>query len=481
MRIAITDPLETLSHYDRPTTESAPIYSEVYQTLVGRDEYKNQIYPILAKSWKRVDPTTWEFELRDDIVFHSGNKFTADDIVHIFTWAADPKNPLPSKGPYLWIDKVEKTGPYSVRIRGKQPYAADITSLAYNLTVYDSVVHKGLANTADYGRVSGSGTGPYRMTSFDRNKGITIERFDAFTGDKTYIRTPTKRIQAIPIPDAQTQVAQLLTGGIDMIRDTSADLHKELAKNPALRTSSMPSGTYVYIHIDSIARSGFKPLTDVRVRKAFVMAVDRKAIADNFVAGGDKAEVMDTICFSWMTACAWSVPPYAYNPAEAKRLLAEAGYPNGLEIPFWVHAPYRDIAQAVSGMLREVGITAAAQPLTIGVYFKKRDDGELTTFIGSRPTASLPDILFAMDSYFNPRRDYWRDDAILAAYKASAVEIDDAKRTALLRPVLDRINEQAYVLPISSLPFTFVHSKDVRVERNLGRAAFITVADFFWN
>ena len=481
LRIAINDPIEALSPYDRPNEETAPFYSEMHQTLIARDEHNDKLVGVLAKSWKRIDEKTLEFELRDNLTFHSGNTFTAADVVHTFNWAADPKVKLPNKGPYLWVDRVEKTGTTTVRVRAKQLYAADLTALAYRFFILDSKVHKDLENTADYGRVSGSGTGPYRMVSLDRNKGAVLERWDGFKGDAKVNRAPIKRIHGIPVPDPQTQIAQLITGGVDVLRNVTADTAKELAKKPELKVTSVPSGTYLYIHIDSIARSGFKPLTDPRVRKAFVMAINPKEIADNFIAGADKAEIMETVCFKWTTSCTWTTKPYPYNPTLAKKLLAEAGYPDGLEIPFWVHAPYKDAAEAVAGQLRVVGIRSSVQPLTISVYFKKRDDGELTTFMGVRPTASFPEVLSAFDSYFNPRRDYWKDEAILAAWKAARGEIDEVKRAKLVQPALDRINTEAYVLPITSVPTVFVHAKDVRVERNLTRAANVNVSDFFWN
>jgi peptide/nickel transport system substrate-binding protein len=481
LRIAINDAVEVFSPYDRPNEETAPFYSEVNPTFLRRDEYTDKLSSDYATSWKRIDDRTLEFEIRDGITFHSGNKLTADDIAYMVNWASDPNVKLPNKGTFLLFEGAEKTGPNTVRIRSKAVYASDLTALAYRFYVFDSQVHKNLQNTADYGRVSGSGTGPYRMASLDRNKGVVLERFEGYKGDPKYSRAPIKRIVGIPIPDSQTQQAQLITGGIDVLRNVSADTAKELAKNKELSVTSVPSGTYLYIHMDSIARSGVKELTDVRVRKAIVMAINPKEIAENFIAGADKAEIMETVCFKWTTACSWSTKPYAFNPEGAKKLLAEAGFPNGLDLQFFVHAPYKDAAEAAAGQLRKVGIRTSVQPLTISVYFKKRDEGELSLFMAVRPTGSFPEALSAFDSFFAEKRDYWRDPFIHEVWKKGVGEIDPVKRGEILKPALDRMNTEAYVLPLTSVPTVFVTSKSVRVERNLAQSGDITVSDFFWN
>ncbi|MCD6075300.1 MAG: hypothetical protein K0Q70_2183 [Rhodospirillales bacterium] len=481
LRIAINDPVEVLSPFDRPNEESAPFYTEIYQTFLRRNEHTDTLFSDFATSWKRIDATTLELELRTDVAFHSGNKFSADDMVYTLNWAADPKVKLPNKGTYLLFDRAEKMGPNTVRIKTKNFYAADTTALAYRVFMLDSKVHKALENTADYGRVSASGTGPYKMASIDRNKGFVLERWDGYKGDAKTARAPIKRIHGIPIPDGQTQTAQVMTGGVDVLRNVSADTSKELAKNKALAVTAIPSGTYLYIHLDSIGRAGVKALEDIRVRKAFVMGINRKEIVDNFIAGSDKAEILDAVCFKWTIGCSWSTTPYPYNPSEAKKLLTEAGYPNGLDLPFFVHAPYKDAAEAAAGQLLRIGIRASVQPLTIGVYFKKRDDGELPIFMGVRPTGSFPEILSAFDSFFAEKRDYWRDEFIHSQWKLALGEADVAKRSAIVRPVLDKLNTDAFVFPISSVPTTFVHGRNVRVARNLTQTGDITVADFFWN
>ena len=130
LRIAINDPADVISPYDRPNEELAPFYTEIYQTFLRRNEHSDTLFSDFAKSWKHINPTTIELELRTDVSFHSGNKFTADDMVYTLNWAADPQVKLPNKGTYLLFDRAEKMGPTTVRIKTKNFYAADTTALA---------------------------------------------------------------------------------------------------------------------------------------------------------------------------------------------------------------------------------------------------------------------------------------------------------------------------------------------------------------
>ncbi len=481
LRIAINDSFNVLSPYDRPFDEASPFYQLMYQTLVRFNEHKGQYIPELAKAWRRIDDRTLEFDLQENRTFHSGNPFTADDVVYTLNWATDPKVQIVNKATYTWLDHAEKLGPYKVRVVAKSPDALDLASIAYRNPIFDSKVHSALANTEDYGRVSGSGTGPYKLTNLDRNTGVTIERFEEFKGDRTYNRAPIKRIQGIVLPDLQTQTAQLLTGGVDVIRLVNADTQKDLAQKPGITISVLPSGTYLFIQLDAISRSGYKPLTDERVRKAFIMAINREEVTRTFVAGGDKAELMDTICQPTAIACSVSRKPYAYNPEEAKRLLAEAGYPNGLEMPFYVHSVYKDEAEAISGQLLKVGIKAPVTPLTISVYFKKRADGELPVFMGARPTANFPHAVYLLRTFFIGNLDYWNDDVIRGWMKQADVEFDPKKQADIVRPALDRMNEMADGLPMSTIPFVFAHTKDVKVEPDQASTGLFWMNDFSWN
>ena len=483
VRIAINDPYTILSGYCVPVDEAGNFYRKIYGTLIAFDERKHQIVPELAKSWKRIDSRTLEFELFDNITFHNGNKFDADDVVSTIEYTADPKEVFPFKTRYTWVEKVEKLGPYKVRIVGKEPNAMDLGQLGYRTYIQDKESFDPLEKKCDYGRLAPYGTGPFKVISIDKNAGMVVERFDAFKGDPKYFRAPVKRIHGIPIPDRQTQMAQLMTGGVDMLRNVTPDNAEAMVKsNPELQITILPTGSFVYIVLDAAGRSGLKPLTDPRVRKAIWMALDRDTIIKGIVPGGKEgvAEKMMKICFDHNIGCDGSNKMPPYDPAAARKLLVEAGYPDGFELTYDVFIPIKYIGEAIAGDLLKVGIRAKVNPVTINVFRQKQAAGEINMVSIFYPTAGHPDTGNILDVFFEGPRDYNRDPDIDKLMIAGLREFDEVKRKAIYKQAMDLNNERHYVMAFSSLPTNYVHSKDVVVKPNLLSAGDNYIDDYHW-
>jgi peptide/nickel transport system substrate-binding protein len=478
LRIVAVDTYSVLSPYD--VSVDLGVYYDIYSPLLTVNENTGQYVPELATSWRTPTPSTIEFDLREGVQLHSGKQFNADDIIAAVNYTIDPKTKIRGKSRYTWVKNVEKLGPYKIRVHMADRQALGVYAFSKRFYVEDSDILGSLENKEDYGRVSAASAGPYKLISMDRNKGAVLERFEKLHPALTYRRAPTKRIEVLQIPDVQTRIANLLTGQVDVLRDLTDETVEALASKPGIAVTEMPSSQFIYMTLDGLGRSGRKEFTDVRVRKAMVMAIDRDKIAKEVVPGGDVAEILNTLCFDHTAACSYTSKPYAYDPAAAKKLLVEAGYETGFDLTIYVHAPVKDVAVAISGYLRKVGIRASVQSLPISVYTQYRDDGKLMAFVGSRPTADFPETTEILDSFFTGSRDYWADQDI-QRMMAEAVNISDEKeRGRVLRPALDRINELAYMVPFSSQPWVFAHSKDVRVEPNLLKVGSVYISDFFW-
>ncbi len=175
LRIAIVSPFAVLSTYDLPHEESGMIHRDVYDYLMRYDEHNKKFIPALAKSWTRINDTTLEFELRDDIKFHNGNKFDADDVKATVDYITDPKSKITYASRYNWVKQIEVLGPHKMRVHSNEPVATDLNTLAYRFQIWDGEVLNKLSDKADYGRVSPVGTGLYKVTNYDR-QGITLER-----------------------------------------------------------------------------------------------------------------------------------------------------------------------------------------------------------------------------------------------------------------------------------------------------------------
>jgi peptide/nickel transport system substrate-binding protein len=479
LRIATTDWWSTLDPYQFPLDEAAVFYKTIYEPLISFNEHTHKFVPRLAKSWKRIDDRTYEFELRENVKFHNGDAFSADDVVATIAYLTDPKVRLRFKDRYSWVEKVDKLGPYKLRITAKHPFATELQTIAYRFYMLDGKVLDKLPNKADYGRVSATATGPYKVVSLDQTK-MVLERFDGYYDKNGPNQAHMKRIIVTPMPDRQTQIAQYMTGNIDLIRNVTADSGRELASVPGTKVTARHNGMLMYLTLDALGRSDNKVMKDQRVRKAFMEAIDRKELAKAVIPGGTFAEILDAICVPADVACATSTKPPAFNPADAKKLLAEAGYPNGFDLEFDVHEPIKEIGEAIAGMVRKVGIRASVRPLPLALYVRMRGEGKFTAFLGFYPTNAQPDMDNIFDFFFEGNRDYWKDPVIKEAEHAGAIEFDEEKRAGIYEKGIDQVNRMNYILPVADLPMVFVHTKDVVIRDNPLSPIDNQVCDYAW-
>ena len=479
LRYAVTNPFAQLSSYHLPVDEAAVLYREMYESLIGYDEYNKKIVPMLAKTWK-IAPGVYEFELRDDIKFHNGNKFDADDVIATLKYVSDPAVKLTFKNRYDWIKDVEKLGPYKVRVISKQPDSGDFSLLTYRIKIWDAETMAKLGDVEDYGRVSPVGTGVYKAVQVDRNTGVIVERFDAYKTDPRK-KASIKRIHAIPMPDAQTQVAQLLTGGVEVLRNVAPDTAKELLRNQNLTVTNISAPSTFYFSLDAAGVAGNKALTDVRVRRAIFMAIDRDSIIKYLVPGGEVAIKPDGLCYATTIDCKITIKAPDYDPAGAKKLLAEAGYPNGFEFEYNVYTPMLTLGQAVAGDLLKVGIKAKIQSVDISLYRRKQGAGELQGLSVLNPTASHPTAANILGIFYGgPAFQYYNDPLVTENLELAGKEFDDAKRSDYYGKVFDQTNKESYIFPVTSVPTVFAHTKDVAIEKDLLAAGDVWASSFVW-
>ena len=479
LRIATTDWWSTLDPYQFPLDEAAVFYKTVYETLIGYDERARKFVPRLAKAWKLIDNRTIEFELRDDVKFHNGDAFGADDVVATINYLRDPAVRLRFKDRYDFVESVEKIGPFRVRVTAKTAFATMLEAFAYRFSIFDAKVLARLPDKADYGRVEPVGTGAYKVVSLDQTK-MVLERFDDYYGKDGPMAAHMKRVIVTPMPDRQTQIVQFMTGNIDLIRNPTADAARDLASIPGTEITLRHNGMLMYVTLDTLGRSDNKVMKDQRVRRAFMAAIDRQELAKTVIPGGEIAEILDGICVKADIGCSATTKPPAYDPAEAKRLLAEAGYPDGFDLELDVHEPVKEIGEAIAGMVRKVGIRASVRPLPLALYVRMRGEGKFTAFLGFYPTNAQPDMDNIFDFFFEGNRDYWQDPVIKAAEHDGAVEFDEEKRFAIYEKGIDQVNKMNDILPVADLPMAFVHSKDVRIRENLLSPIDTQLADYEW-
>ena len=211
LRVAFAESINSADVDVDPKPETSFTGRSVFDSLIYYSADAAAFKPLLAKSWKRVNPTTIEFELRDDIKWHDGEPFDADDVVFTIKHVLDKKVKYRFKRNTLFIKNAEKLGKYKVRLTSKKLNPVDMARYAVSLRIRPQHAQSKFKNWQDFGSKNPVGTGPYKVVSLDSNKGLVLERSESYGhGKEAGLSAKIKRIHAIPIPDVQTQVAQML-------------------------------------------------------------------------------------------------------------------------------------------------------------------------------------------------------------------------------------------------------------------------------
>ncbi|MDG2033449.1 MAG: ABC transporter substrate-binding protein [Rhodospirillales bacterium] len=480
LRIGFYDPISMVDATYDPKPETSFLSRAVYDNLLAYDRESGEFKPSLAKSWKRIGAKTIEFKLRDDVKFHDGSEFDADDVVYTLNWMADPKVKFRIKTRYLWIKNVEKIDKYTVRVHSKRPSASALARLALSTPIYPSDVHGALKVKSTFGK-KGIGTGPYMVESLDPNKGVILKANPKYIhGGPWRPAAKIGRIHGLPIPDVQTQTAQLLTGGLDMMYRVPKDQLDALKSNPSLSVTVQNGQLFYYMAMDSIGKSNNSALKDKRVRRALMMAVNRDAIRESLISAGKMQKQMNAMCQSWQLGCAFSSAPPSYNPTAAKKLLAEAGFPNGFDVEITTTLP-RVIASAVAGDMRKIGVKAKVDKLTFGAYRKKQRQGKIQILVNMWSSGGIPDVS-STATFFHGKgaRNYYGDEIIAQTIPKAEAEFNDAKRREVYKALFDRNNSEAYMMPISPVPPTFLHTKDLVIKGGDTETLGISASGMAW-
>jgi peptide/nickel transport system substrate-binding protein len=469
LRIGLSaEPSAMDPHYHNLSPNNS-ILSHVFERLIEPDETQ-RLLPGLAESWKVIDETVWEFKLRKGVTWHDGSPFTADDVVFTFQRAPNVPNSPSSFAAAVKGKTVKKIDDHTVHISAGAVAPTLPNDLSGLLIV--SKKHGESARTEDYNSGKAAiGTGPYKLAKFTPGDRIEFERYDGYWGAKPKWTKLTFR----PIGAAPARVAALLAGDVDLIEDTpTADIER-LKKDPKIELSQRVSNRLVYFFIDHAkdvtpfakAKDGSEiknPFKDKRVRQAMTKAINRDAIVSRVMEG--VAIPAGQFLPEGYFGISDKLKPVAYDPEGAKKLLAEAGFPNGFKLT--LHTPNGryindvKIAEAVAQMLTRVGVETSLEALQPAVFFTRASQGGPNNtpefsfiLVGwATPTGensgSLVPLVNTFDRakgtgtanrgrYSNPEVD---------RLSAEALKInDDGKRTALLAKATEIAIEDVALIP----------------------------------
>ena len=429
-----------------------------WDALVYRDPDTFANKPLLATSWKFIDDTTLEFSLRKGVKFHDGSPFSADDVVYTYNSILNDKL-VSTPSNFTWLAGTEKVDDYTVRVKLKRIFPAAIEYIGMVLPIMPKAYREKVGVEA-YSKAP-IGTGPYRITKVDGASEFDFERFDDYFADSPKPKPAIKRLILREETDNNTALVALIGGKADWTWNFIPDNFDNVAKMPNLVAMRGGAMRVYYLGFDVAGRTGANnPLTKEKVRQAIAYAINRADMAKNLMQGDSK--VLDTPCYPTQFGCDEAAAvKYPYDPAKAKALLAEAGYPNGFDTELVTFVPPQ-YGAVMQNYLRAVGINAKISQLQVQAVIQRGIEGTLPLVLTNWGSYSINDASAFMPSFINGgSQDYIRDPELQKLVDQGGSSVDPAERKRNYSAAIKMITEKMYFLPLFNSVVTYGMSKDL--------------------
>ncbi len=360
--------------------------SQIYEGLTWH-AHDGSVLPSLATSWEMLDDTTWQFKLREGVKFHNGEDFTADAVKYSFDIALDEERAWPIRGNIVLIDEVEVVDDYTVNFHTSAPwpdlpwFVSDVYIMPPKYT--EEVGLDGLIEAS-------VGTGPFEFVDFVADDYLELKAYDDWWGG----RVALDGVLWKQIPEPATRVAALQAGEIDIAVQVPLDLIPVVEDEPGIHMEYAAEELTLQFFLSCLPESGSVLADNPTLRKALDYAIDKEALWQGLMGGRGalSGQQLSPTVFGYNP----NIEQTPYDPDEAKRLLAEAGYPDGLTLsmacPVGKYFVDRDVCIAAKDMLADVGVDV---DLTVA---------ELAIFVEylTNPVSDVDMIYVGWYSYGNP-------------------------------------------------------------------------------
>ncbi|NJD88955.1 MAG: ABC transporter substrate-binding protein [Betaproteobacteria bacterium] len=503
LRIALSsEPTSVDPHYHVLAPNNA-LAAHIYDGLTDLDE-QQRVIPGLATSWKNDGGARWTFQLRKGVKFSNGKPFTADDVIYTFCRVEKNETSIAGGNKLLIrnIKSIDAPDPHTLVVTTVEPepllprLLGEIGLISASTSAHGKIAFNLAGNcgvTGPWPTVTqfneGSvaiGTGPFKLKSYVRGSAIELVRNDDYWGEKS----PWQAVKFVPVTNAGPRLAGLIAGDYDVIENPAARDLGRLKDDKRFAYEVTPSSRVIFFQLD-VARSpsptvsdgkGGNPLQDPRVRKAMSMAIDRDAIAKRIMDGG--AQPAYQFLPTGMYGTLPNPPVIRFDPAAARKLLAEAGYAGGFDITLSAtndrYINDGQIAQAVAGYLSQVGIRTKVDAMTRAIYFPRRAKKEFSFSMGGWGAAEASSFLRYWAAAPDEKKTRGTsnygglDDPQLNELVGKALStMDDEKRAEILRQALSRLLETGAFIPLHFESTIWAHRADLVVK---GRTDQYTLA-----
>ena len=461
--------VNSMDPYTRQETFLLAFNANIYDPLVRRGP-DMVVQPALAERWETPSPTVWRFHLRRNVKFSDGTPFTADDVVFSYQRTRAPGSNMASI--FASVKEIRKVDDHTVEFETLVPnpiFTQEITSWAIMSKTW-AETHNAVrpadltTREENFATRNAMGTGPFRLVSREPDRRTVLERNPGWWDTPTH---NVERAELNIIANDATRVAALLSGEVDFVYTVPPQDVTRIGNAPGVRIIQGPELRTIYLGMDQLRPEllksdvkGRNPFQDVRVRRAMYMAIDEAAIARTVMRG--QARPTGLIYGPGVNGFREADDVrYPFNPDEAKKLLAEAGYPQGfgvtLDCPNDRYVNDEAICTAVVNMLARVGIRITLNAQTRARFFAEVNAPRYNTsfyLLGWTPATgdahnSLNSLaysragdrgLFNNGGYHNPRFDALVDQI--------GVELDAAKRQQLITQASRMLHEDAGYIPL---------------------------------
>ena len=416
LTIAMGTDMVTFDIHNHVNTSTEAIHVNMFNYLFKRDNETGEILPDLAESYKKIDDTTWEVKLKEGVTFHNGEALDAEDVKFTLERVALDSTLLDHIN-YNSIKEVEVIDDLTFNIITNEPDPAllnRLSRIASSILPSEYIDEKGM----DYFLDNPVGTGPFKFSEWIRDDRVVLEVYDDYFAGKN---EEWDEVVFRVIPENSTRVSELLTGGVDIATNMPPSEWKRIEDNDGTHLSQGTSNRTMMIFLRST--EGY-PTSDPKVRKALDLAIDNKAITDNLLNGAGTPTITRVAPGNFGFA-EDLYDTYNYDVEEAKKLLTEAGYPDGFEMTF--HSPKgrylqdAEVAEMVAGMWSAIGVKANVEFMEWSSFVELRNAGKNKDAFLLALGNSMFDAANALDWYnyerFKGQVDYHNEEVeeLLAA------------------------------------------------------------------
>ncbi|MDA7473581.1 ABC transporter substrate-binding protein [Candidatus Pelagibacter ubique] len=466
--------LDPHAQNEGPTTQ---VSRQVYEALVTRG-LDMQIGPQLATKWKAVDATTWYFFLREDVKFHDGSYMTSEDVVFSIIRAQQPTSDF--KEYISSISSVKAIDKYTVQIKTKEPNPILLNQLsnifvmskAWSAKNFSTAPQNWNASQETYASTNTMGTGPFKITLREPNTKTVFKKNGKWWGNVEHNLTS---IELLPIANAATRVAALLSGEIDIVTDAPVQDLGRIGSSATHKVESTPQMRTIFLGMDQAAdqlrsgNTGDNPFKKKEVRQALYQAIDIDAIKKKVMRGD--SEPAGIITFPGVTGYTKDLDKrLPYDPKAAKQLLADAGYPDGFDVelrcPNDRYVNDEAICTAVVGMFGKIGVNVSLNAQTKSKHFKelKEDKSDFYMLGWGVPTLDSHYVFhYLYDSGASWNKVNFSNARVDELIKVMEGEVDLTKRNAAISEAWKIVKDDISYLPLHHQVISWASAKNVNV------------------